>query len=233
MDLDRLRRNWENLGRNDPMWAILTAPGTEGGRWNEDAFFQTGRDHVAWLGSWLGLHKIDVPKGDALDFGCGIGRLTQALAPHFASVTGVDISAPMIDLARAKNRFGERVRYAVNTRSDLSQFGDASFAFVHSVIVLQHIRSDYVLAYLREFLRVLRPGGLLFAQLATENLTPGNPALASAQERPGEAFMEVHSTSWDDVLAVLAAGGADLLLAEEDRWAGEHWRGMHFAAAKR
>ncbi|MFY9344186.1 MAG: class I SAM-dependent methyltransferase [Planctomycetota bacterium] len=233
MDLDRLRRNWENLGRKDAMWAILTAPGTEGGRWDEAAFFQTGVDHVAWLGSWLGLHGIAVPKGDALDFGCGIGRLTQALAPHFATVTGVDISAPMIELARTKNRFGERVRYAVNARADLAAFADGSFAFVHTAIVLQHMRPEYSLGYLREFLRVLRPGGLLFGQLATGELRPGAAAFAPAVERQGEAMMEVHCVEWDGVLATVAAGGGELLRAEEDRWAGEHWRSVHFAVARR
>jgi SAM-dependent methyltransferase len=233
MDFDRLRRNWENLGKHDPMWAILTQPGTEGGKWDEAAFFQTGVDYVAWLGSWLGLHRIEVPKGDALDFGCGIGRLTQALASHFTTVTGVDISAPMIELARTKNRCGERVRYVCNTRPDLAVFADGSFAFVQTAIVLQHMRAKYSLAYVREFLRVLRPGGLLFFQLATEPLRADAAPMAPPVEATGEAMMEVHCAPHAQVLAAIAAGGGVVLREEEDRWAGEHWRSYHFAVGKR
>jgi cyclopropane fatty-acyl-phospholipid synthase-like methyltransferase len=36
---------------------------------------------------------------EALDFGCGIGRITQALAAHYASCVGLDISEEMDDWA--------------------------------------------------------------------------------------------------------------------------------------
>lgn len=233
MEFDRLRRNWENLAKADAMWAILTESGKEGGRWDEDAFFRTGLDYVAWLGSWLGLHGIAVPKGDAMDFGCGIGRLTQALAPHFDSVTGVDVSAPMIELARQKNRHGDKVRYVCNQRPDLGQFASGTFAFVQTAIVLQHMRADYALGYVREFLRVLRPGGLLFFQLPTAELVREPAPLAPALEPPDEKHMEMHVTPKADVLAAIAAGGGEVLRAEEDRWAGAFWESWHFAVAKR
>ncbi|HEX6813987.1 MAG TPA: class I SAM-dependent methyltransferase [Planctomycetota bacterium] len=233
MEFERLRRNWENLGRTDPMWAILTDPSKAGGKWDDAAFFKTGEDDIAWLGSWLGLHGIDVPKGEALDFGCGIGRLTQALAPHFTTVTGVDVSAPMIELAIRKNRHAERVRYVCNPRPDLAAFADGSFAFVASIIVLQHMRKDYALGYLREFLRVLRPGGLLFFQIPTAELKAQPSPLAPAVEQAGETHMEMHVTPRTEVLATIAAGGGVVLRDEEDRWAGPHWQSYHFAVGRR
>ncbi len=233
MNLDRLRRNWENLGKTDPMWAILTEAGKEGGKWDEDEFFRTGLDYVAWLGSWLGLHGIEVPKGDALDFGCGIGRLTQALAPHFTSTTGVDISAPMIELARQKNRHGEAVRYVCNARPDLSVFADGAFAFVQTAIVLQHMRPDYALSYIREFLRVLRPGGLAFFQIPTAERVANPAPMAPAVEPPGERHMEMYVTKMADIKAAIAAGGGVVLRAEEDYWAGPWWESHHFAVGKR
>lgn len=232
MDIDRLRRNWENLGRKDPMWAVLTQPGTEGGRWSEAAFYATGVEFVAWLGSWLGLHGIEVPKGPALDFGCGVGRLTFALAPHFTAVTGVDISAPMIEFATARNTWGERVRFVCNTEPSLRRFATGEFAFVCTAIVLQHMRPEYALAYLAEFLRVLRPGGLLFFQLATAERAP-SPFPAPANEPAGEAHMEIHCAARADVLATIAAGGGEVLREEPDQWAGSNWESAHFAVRKR
>jgi 2-polyprenyl-3-methyl-5-hydroxy-6-metoxy-1,4-benzoquinol methylase len=232
MDFERLRRNWENLGRKDPMWAILTAPGTEGGRWDEQAFFQTGVEFVDWLGAWLVHHGIDLPHGDALDFGCGIGRLTQAMAPHSASATGVDVSQPMIELAAQKNRHGDAVRYVCNTRPDLSVFPDGSFDFVLSAIVLQHMRAEYSLRYLAEFLRVLRPGGLLFFQMATAELVSGAAPEAPVDEAPDETHMEIHCVPIARIHDTLATGGAEVLVEERDQWAGDSWESVHFAVRR-
>ena len=71
---------------------------------------------------------LRVPHHQALDFGCGVGRLTQALAEHFERVAGVDIAASMIARARQENRHGDRVRYVVNERSDLAGLGSAAGA---------------------------------------------------------------------------------------------------------
>lgn len=232
MQFDRLRRNWENLGQKDPMWAVLTKPGTEGGKWNEAEFYATGTEFVAWLGSWLGLHQIEIQKGAALDFGCGAGRLTFALQPHFERVTGVDISASMIEFASKRNTNGERVQFVCNAREDLSLFADGSFAFVLSAIVLQHMRADYALCYVAEFLRVLQPGGLLFFQMATGELQQVNRN-APEQEPEHEAHMEIHCASLQQIHEVIATAGGELLREEQNRWAGEHWQSYHFAVRKR
>ena len=46
---------------------------------------------------------VTVSRGRALDFGCGAGRLTRALAARFESVVGVDVADAMLDKARALN----------------------------------------------------------------------------------------------------------------------------------
>ncbi len=232
MEFERLRRNWENLGRKDPMWAILTQAGTDGGRWDEAEFMNSGIEFVEWIAAWLSQQGVTVQRGDALDFGCGIGRITQAMAPHFSSVTGVDVSQPMIDLANEKNRFGEQVRYLCNTRPDLSVIPDASLDLVVTAIVLQHMRAEYSLAYLREFLRILRPGGVLFFQLATGELGESGSSLAPAQEADEEAHMEIHCVPLEDVHDTLKRGGGELVFEEPDRWAGADWESAHFAVRR-
>jgi DNA polymerase I-like protein with 3'-5' exonuclease and polymerase domains len=49
MDLKETQRHWDELGRKDPYWAVLTTPGKQGGGWEEGAFFATGRAQVAAL----------------------------------------------------------------------------------------------------------------------------------------------------------------------------------------
>jgi ubiquinone/menaquinone biosynthesis C-methylase UbiE len=169
--LPQLQKQWDALGRSDPLWAVLTVPGRRGGGWDVDEFFALGRDEVRGHLQHMDELGLRIERQRALDFGCGVGRLTQGLAEHFESVVGVDIAPSMIDLARRHNRFGQRCQYYVNARSDLQLFPDANFDFVLSVIVLQHVEPPYSRGYVREFLRVLRPGGVAVFQ-APSSFTP-------------------------------------------------------------
>ena len=55
MRLSRLQRHWDEFGRRDPYWAILTDPSKKGTRWDIDEFFKTGEreieDVLAWVAS--------------------------------------------------------------------------------------------------------------------------------------------------------------------------------------
>ena len=68
----------------------------------------------------------------------------------------------MIERARELNENSERVRFHHNDAPDLRLFGDESFDFILSLIVLQHMEPELMQGYLREFVRVLRPGGVAF-----------------------------------------------------------------------
>jgi SAM-dependent methyltransferase len=162
-----VREFWEKHARRDPLWAILSDPAKRGRKWRLDEFFETGRREISVLLYHLDRLAIPYGRGAALDFGCGIGRLTQALAPHFSRTDGVDISDTMIRLANRLNRHPDRVRYHVNAGSDLRIFPDRAFDFIYSNIVLQHLPPELSLGYLAEFLRLLRPAGLLIFQLSS------------------------------------------------------------------
>ncbi len=156
---------WEKLARRDPYWAVLTDPSKADNQWKIDEFFATGRADVdvdiAYIRS-----KVELPEnGRVLDFGCGVGRLTQALAGHFTNVHGVDVAEPMIELARTHNQHGDRVSYHHNPVSDLRLFPDDHFDLIYSVITLQHIPPSLIRGYLREFCRICRPGGAIYFQL--------------------------------------------------------------------
>jgi SAM-dependent methyltransferase len=165
-DLADVQRNWEIYARSDPMWGVLMDPGRRGGRWDAEAFFAAGRQEVATVLEHVSGRGV-VPDfgGSALDFGCGVGRLTQALAGRFATAWGVDISPTMVELAAQLNRHPETCRYVVNASDDLARFEDGTFAFVYTSIVLQHVEPRYSSRYLAEFARLLAPGGVLVFQI--------------------------------------------------------------------
>lgn len=95
-----------------------------------------------------------------LEIGCGIGRMTGYFAERFGHVTGIDISDEMIALARSNLQRYDNVDLVRGNGCDLAVFSDASFDFVFSYIVLQHIpKPELTFSYIREMGRVLRPGG--------------------------------------------------------------------------
>jgi len=160
MDLEKLKDDWEALARNDALGAILTDHTKSGGKWQLDEFMATGESEVVTVMEHLRQigHEPDFG-GAALDFGCGVGRLTQALARRFASCTGVDISKEMVSQAERLNKY-PHCRYVVNAESRLP-FRDGEFAFIYCNIVLQHVPKRFAEEYLREFVRILGAGGIL------------------------------------------------------------------------
>lgn len=164
--LKKLQQNWEELAQADALWAICSDPTKRGRNWDEKEFFATGEAEVRTVLSYvesLGL-SLDYSM-PALDFGCGVGRLTRALAARFSECCGVDISRTMIESARALNGSYPNCRFVLNEESSLRGFADGRFGFIYSSIVLQHMELRLVRGYLRELLRVLSPGGVLVFQL--------------------------------------------------------------------
>jgi SAM-dependent methyltransferase len=162
--LERARRQWTTLGKEDPLWAVLTEPGKRRGGWDHRAFFETGAAEID-KAVITARRFAEMRFGTAVDFGCGVGRLSQALAGYFEAVIGVDISSPMILAAGRLNRFPERCSYVHNVAPDLAVLASASADLVYSSITLQHVVPDLARGYIREFFRVARSGGHVIFQL--------------------------------------------------------------------
>jgi SAM-dependent methyltransferase len=160
-DFERLGRDWARLGDQDPLWAVCVDPAKRGGRWDLEDFLATGRAEVADAMARLAQLGVCVNRRDALDFGCGVGRLTSALAGYFGSVTGVDVASSMIDHARRLHSANTRCTFVLNNQQDLRRFADDSFDLVYSSLVLQHMPPAMASAYLGEFVRVARPDGAI------------------------------------------------------------------------
>jgi SAM-dependent methyltransferase len=164
MSLVRSRIHWDDLAMLDPCWAILSQPEKRHGKWGIKEFFATGADEVSELMN--SARQLGLPHEfcRALDFGCGIGRLTHALSSFFGHVTGVDISQPMI--SRAAALVGKSNCSFVVNSTEFLPFNTETFDLVLSTIVLQHVPDQQAIRnYLAEFGRVLKPSGMLVVQL--------------------------------------------------------------------
>ena len=164
MSIQQSKLHWDDLGNLDPCWAILSEPGRRYGGWDLTQFFATGQAEIAEVMRAADYFGLPTEKGWALDFGCGIGRLTNALASQFRRVVGIDISQSMIRQAECLNQ-QTNCEYLVNS-SDSLPFSSAHFDLIYTAIVLQHmLKQDSIRQYISEFMRILKPGGLLVMQL--------------------------------------------------------------------
>ena len=169
----RFGASWDRLGRDNAFGAILTKDGKIAD-WNADEFWTTGRIDVERFMTELSRLVPDAPRTRALDFGCGVGRVTVALAEHYGEVVGVDVARSMI--ARARALVTEpRCTFVLNRAPQLRQFKEASFSAVYCRLVLQHIEPSIIRRYIPDLVRVLAPGGVLMFQLP-EPPEPVQPA---------------------------------------------------------
>lgn len=172
---------WERLSKEDPLWAILSYEDKKGRKWKLDDFLRTGQEDMHYYLEILQT-LAGMPKhfDSVLDFGCGVGRLSQAWREHAALVTGVDISESMISQAHELASGIQNIKYICNSRPDLSNFASASFDLVFSHICLQHMPWAMARGYLKEFSRVCKPGGYVIFQLPSR---PGSPQTIARMRR--------------------------------------------------
>ena len=161
----KMSRDWDRRAQENALHYVNTGQSD----WDEDAFFETGeqnfRDQIA--PSMRELCKGRDPGAmRVLEIGCGVGRMTRALAARFGEVHGVDVSEEMVRRARHYLRSTSNAYLYRNSGRDLKVLGDLQFDFAYSFIVFQHIPSKQVIdGYVAEVGRVLRPGGVFLFQV--------------------------------------------------------------------
>lgn len=173
---DRHRDAWDALAARDPAWAVLGAARSD----DVERIRQLGREDLGHVLGRLDALGLSYTRDAALDVGCGLGRVTGALAEQFTRAVGVDISPGMLE--HATRTWGEPAPYdlaLVDGRS-LAPLPDGAFDLVYSRLVLQHAPGARVaLGLVGEMVRVLRPGGLAVFQLPS-----AMAAWARIQPRP-------------------------------------------------
>jgi SAM-dependent methyltransferase len=163
--LEQSNTYWDGLGQRNPYGAILTGSAGNLRQWDLEAFLETGKADAARFVADLDRIAPALRRDRLLDFGCGVGRVTRALAAHFDAAVGVDAAPAMIARARDLHAACGNCEFVLNSDADLRRFDSGTFDVVYSRLVLQHIAPELVRRYLPELVRVLKPGGVLMFQL--------------------------------------------------------------------
>lgn len=169
MQLGKEKLMWDRISKEDPFWVILTNKEKKG-KWKEDEFFETGKKEIDNLFIFLKKNRIKIKSERALDFGCGAGRLTIALTKYFKKVEGIDISDVMINLAKRHSAHLKNIKYKVNKEDNLRIYKEDWFSFIYSNLVLQHIKKKVSMNYISEFLRILKPKGIVIFQIPSKRV---------------------------------------------------------------
>ncbi len=94
----------------------------------------------------------------ALDFGCGTGRSTRFLRGLAFDAIGVDVSAIMLDQARARDPEGD---YRLVGDGVLAEFGSGTLDLILAAFTFDNIPDRQKRSALRELRRLLDPAGRL------------------------------------------------------------------------
>lgn len=109
-------------------------------------------------------HAGEVKPDRALEIGCGVGRLMAEMAGKFKHVSGVDISAGMVEEAKLYLRNLKNTLVKTTDGKSIG-FADNYFDFIYSYITFQHINSlRMIRLYVLEIRRMLKPGGKVVVQ---------------------------------------------------------------------
>jgi len=165
----RMRADWEARASRSPHWFVDARADFD--QPDAGAFGKRGESDL--------LRALQVTgysfRGDesVLELGCGMGRMTGAIADRAGRVVGVDISEGM--LTHAIRAVGGRPNVAL-VRTDgisLAPLRDRSFNLVLCNAVYQHLPSlEVVESYTREIGRVLRPDGVALFGLQSWTFSP-------------------------------------------------------------
>ena len=188
-------RFWDERARENALFFVDSRLAHESP--DEQAFWDGGPEALDILFGDVGF----APSRDdtVVEIGCGVGRLTRALAGRVGHVIGTDISSEMIKRAQEWNAEIDNIDWVHGDGQTLQPLDGGSVDGCLTHVVLQHIPDPEVIrGYLRDMGRVLRPGGWALFVLSTDS--------------------RVHRLSFGGRVKRLL--GRDLSVAQEAAWRG-------------
>jgi SAM-dependent methyltransferase len=146
-----------------------------------DFFARVKNDYLVDI---LNARQGGAAKAELLDVGCGVANAHKQLTGRVGGISGVDVSAASIAVARQRN---PGIRYEVFDGTHLP-FADQSFDTAFAINVFHHVPVAQRPALVADVRRVLRPGGL-FAIFEHNPLNPVTRRIVNTCEFDKDAVL--------------------------------------------
>lgn len=177
------KRFWNEAAEDNPYWYV-SSYGPYNSERNLDEFWASGKTIWRDIKGLIGF--TPQPNHVVVEIGCGVGRLTRAIAPEVGRVIALDISERMLEIARHSSIPNAEFHVAEGFSLRDIPSGSADLALAYCVF--QHLPSHAALkSYLNEMCRVTKSGGLIAFTLTPRNwmwwLLPALRARAYLRER--------------------------------------------------
>ena len=127
---------WELYGKHDPYYGVYTDPKFQRSSLNEDSkqdFFDSGYAYIEKVFKNIHKHIDDnFSPTNALDFGCGVGRLVIPLSERVDQVTDIDVSDSMLKEAKCNCTDRSISNVSLLKSDDTLSALDGKYSFIHS-----------------------------------------------------------------------------------------------------
>lgn len=112
---------------------------------------------------------VQLKAAQVLDVGCGGGILTEAMAKLGAEITGLDLAAPLIEVAREHaGQEGLHINYVCEAVEAFAEQHAAQFDVITCMEMLEHVPDPK--SVLKALSKMLKPGGYLFLSTIDRSL---------------------------------------------------------------
>ena len=162
----KVSAQWHHLGQTEPHWSVITSQSYMQSNLSDDnhaAFYASGQAELTVFDAALARAGLGQQVfGTCFELGCGVGRVTAALAARCQRVVGIDISAHHLELAQAHAQASGLANVHWHHATDVDHLAPAGgYDLLYTRIVLQHNPPPVMHHVLRSLLSQLNPGGWL------------------------------------------------------------------------
>lgn len=215
--LARVADCWKKFGASEPHFSVLSESRYKSDRIAQSVthFYLSGDADVRLFTAAADRWGLALPlSGTCLELGCGVGRVTIALANSFRRVIGVDVSDGHLQQAQAivREKGYDNVELRqIEELADIDRLPKSDSFY--SLMVLQHNPPPVMQLLLRKLIGKLKPNGVGFFQIPT--LLPKYRFIAKEYliNMPTEGDIEMHALPHELVLRILRKGGCELIEA--------------------
>ena len=208
---EQVAREWEELGSSQPVWSVLSREPYKNVQRDTvpQSFYISGEREAKRLVGALRRNGIAPPFTRAVEYGCGLGRVSIPLSRFCRHLDAYDISGSHIELAKrhaAETKVENILFHQVETPSDRPETG---YDLYYSCLVFQHNPPPVILRLIRNALEGLAPDGVAVFQLPV--FLKGYEFKLNSYLGRRRSGIEMHAVPQRLVLDIISEKGCRLL----------------------